>query len=486
MQIAKITLAVCLTAALSGCAFQKYRAAPISPAANAASLRARTLQDDGLRTYLWERLPAVTGEWPLKEWTLPELTLAAFYYNPELQFARGQVARAETAIITAGARPNPSIRADLGGETAPESPWIAGAGFALPIETAGKRRHRITEAERLADVARWNLASTAWAVRVQVRSALLEYSSAERGLHLLEGEESLRAEQVQLLEQRLAVGMIPRPEVDTARILQTQTVLAVKAAQGRISQAEASLAAAIGLPAAALDGLQFSWPAFDQPPSAASLAPAKIQEDAVLNRIDIRRALADYSAAEAALRLEIALQYPNFDLGPDYAFEEGSHLFSVATGLVLPVFNRNQGPIAEVAARREQTATQVLAVQAAGIAASEQALAKYTAALDQLAEAWRLLQQSVAQEQAAKQLLAAGQSDRVALNGAQLQTAVTAIAQFDALYRTQQALGNLENAVQRPLLPGDIPPLSPQSPVLRSIAPRSGAMETLHAPARKR
>ncbi len=473
MSLLKIVAVACTLGILSGCAFQKYRPAPLSPAQTAASLQNRTLGDPGLHEFMAKTAGTAATAWPLAQWNLAHLTLAAFYYNPALEIARAQVAEAEAAVVTAGARPNPSIKGDLGGETAAESPWIAGFGFSLPIETAGKRARRVTAAERLVDVARWNLAGTAWTVRAAVRSALIEYLAARRSVALLEAEERLRAEQVHLLDQRLTLGMIPRPEVDAARIQQTQTLLALQGTQGRVAQAQAALAAAIGLPTAGLGQIQFSWPAFDQLPDPASLAPGKIQEEAVLNRLDIRRALAEYSASEAKLRLEIARQYPGFDLGPDYAFEEGAHLFSVAAGLTLPVFNRNQGPIGEALARRQEMAARFLSVQASGIAASEQALAKYTAALNELAEARRLVQQSAVQEQATEKSLEAGQSDRVALNGVRLQTAVTAVAQLDALYRAQQALGDLENAVQRPLLPGDIQPLSPQALVLQPRARKS-------------
>jgi outer membrane protein TolC len=466
MQISKNVVVVFFTIILAGCAAQHYHPAPVSTGENAQSLSSRSLQDDGLRAFLRDKLPSNAGEWPLRDWSLPELTLAAFYYNPSLQIARDQVAEADAGIVTARERPNPTIQGDLGGETAPDSPWIAGAGFSLPIETAGKRRYRITEAQQLAHTARWNLASTAWVVRAQVRSALLEYLAANRNLQLLEEEERLRAEQVELLEQRLIVGMIPRPEVDTARIQQTRTLLAVQSALGRIAQARASLGAAIGVPVSALGNVSITWPNFDQPPSAESLKPTQIREDAVLNRIDIRKALASYSAADSAVRLEIARQYPNVDLGPNYAFEEGSHLFSVATSVVLPIFNRNRGPIAESVARRNELAHQVLSIQAAGIASSEQALAKYTAALNELSEARRLMQQSLAQQESVNQSFKAGQSDRVALNGTQLQTAVTRIGELDALVTAQQALGDLENAVQRPLLSGDIQPLSPRAPAL--------------------
>ena len=294
--------------------------------------------------------------WPLSQWKLPDLTLAAFYYNPALRVARAQVAEAEAAMVTARARPNPSASGDVGGETAPENPWIAGFVGSLPIETAGKRARRITAAERTADGMRWNLAVTAWKVRAQVRSALLEYITAGRSLALLQTEERLRAGQALLLQQRLAVGMIPRPELDAAQIQHTQAMLAATAAETRLDQARAALAAAIGVPASGLKGSNFVWPDFDNPPAQSSFNAAAIQEDAVLNRLDIREALAEYAASEAALQLQVARQYPDFNLGPDYAFEEGSHLFSVVLGLALPVFNRNQGPIAEAKARREQMA----------------------------------------------------------------------------------------------------------------------------------
>ncbi len=469
----KIALIICTSGLLSGCAFQKYRPAPLAPQQTAATLQSRSLTAPGLRDFMEKTGGSVATPWPLPQWDLAHLTLAAFYYNPALEIVRARVAEAEAAVVTAGERPNPSLKGDLGGETAPESPWIAGLGFSLPIETAGKRGHRIAAAERLADVARWNLATTAWRVRAQVRSTLIAYLAAQQNIGLLDAEERLRAEQVKLLEQRLAVGMIPRPEVDSARILQTQTLLALGTAEGRASQAEAALAAAIGVPTAALQGVKLAWPEFNQPPAAAALNPSAIQQDAVLNRLDIRRALADYSAAEAALRVQIANQYPNLDIGPDYAFEEASHLFSLAASLTLPVFNHNQGPVAEALARRQEIAAQFLSVQAAGVAASEQALARYRAALKELAQARQLIEQSQTQEQATQKSFTAGQSDRVALNGAQLQTAVTAVAQLDAAYRAQQALGELENAVQRPLLPGDIQPLTPQAPLLHGSETRA-------------
>jgi len=122
----KIAVVLCAAGALSGCAFQKYRLAPLSPVETAASLQARTLADPGLHAFMREKTVHPPANWPLPQWGLRELTLAAFNFNPALQVARARVSEAEAAIVTAGARPNPGVSADVGGETAPESPWIAG------------------------------------------------------------------------------------------------------------------------------------------------------------------------------------------------------------------------------------------------------------------------------------------------------------------------------------------------------------------------
>ncbi len=90
----------------------------------------------------------------------------------------------------------------------------------------------------------------------------------------------------------------------------------------------------------------------DTPPAPESLSAVQVQRDAVLNRLDIRRSLAQYAAAEAAVHSEIAKQYPNFNIGPGYTYEERNSFFTVGFSTSLPVFNRNQGPIAEAESRR--------------------------------------------------------------------------------------------------------------------------------------
>ena len=372
--------------------------------------------------------------------------------------------------MTAGARPNPTLSIAPG----IPSPYLFNLNLAVLIETAGKRGHRIETARSLEHAARLDLADSAWKVRSGVRMALLNYLLSARSLDLLRSEEQVRREQVNILEQRFSVGEIPRPEVDLARIELSRTHLTLSTAEGQIAGAQTALAASIGIPGAGLQGTDFSWSDLDSPPSTESLSPEHIQREAVLNRLDVRRSLAQYAAAEADLQLEIAKQYPDVQIGPGYTYEEKNNFFTLGLSTTLPIFNRNQGPIAEAEARRKEAAAAFLEKQAQVIAGSERALALYVAALKELAEADQSLRQlQDTHLQMMKQSVRLGEEDRLALTGVQIESSVVARARLDALTRAQSALGELEDAVQRPLNPGDMFPINPESPALNKLPKES-------------
>jgi outer membrane protein TolC len=423
-----------------------------------------------LQAFIQQNLGHRVAPWPHKTWDLETLSLAALYFNPTLESARARVAQAQAAVVTAGARPNPSLSVAPG----IPSPYLFNLDFAVPIETAGKRGHRIESARSLEHAAGFDLANSAWKVRSGVRTGLLNYLLASRSLDLLRSEEQVRQEQVNILAERFAVGEIPRPEVDLARIELSKTHLAISTAEGHVAEAKATLAASIGIPVAGLQEFNFSWADLDSPPNAESLSPEQIQRQAVLNRLDVRRALAQYAAAEADLQVEISKQYPDIQIGPGYTYEEKNNFFTLGLSTVLPIFNRNQGPIAEAEARRKEAGAAFSEAQAQVIAGSERALALYTAALKELTEADQFLRKlQDTQLRMTQQAVRLGEEDRLSLNGVQIQSSVLARARLDALARAQSALGELEDAVQRPLDPGDAFSIWHDSPALRKLPKES-------------
>jgi outer membrane protein, heavy metal efflux system len=441
----------------AGCA--TFHSQPISPEKTAAAFDARSLTNENLHAFL--ETNGVAGEWPRESWDLNALTLAAFYYQPALAEARAQLRVAQAAKITAGERPNSSISVTPGYDTQipnNPSPWMVPMNFDVPIETAGKRGKRIAVAEHLAEAARWNLVGQIWQTRSQVRAALLALYSARENDSLLAQQEMAQSNVVRLLEGQFSAGNVSSFEVTQARVALETTQLARQDALGQIGQARAQLAGALGVPLRALKGIKISFADFKIFPR--DLTAPEIQRRALLDRADVRGALAEYAASQSALQLEIANQYPDVNLGPGYAWNNGNagdNEWSLGLTVTLPVFNQNQGPIAEAKANRSEAAAHFLTVQATAISEINSALAAYDAALKKSALAKKLLDDLRKQLDSVRAQAQLGEVDALTLANAEAEYAVGTQNQTAALVQAQQALGDLEDAVQSPLtLPPEV------------------------------
>ncbi|MDE3197079.1 MAG: TolC family protein, partial [Acidobacteriota bacterium] len=164
----------------------------------------------------------------------------------------------------------------------------------------------------------------------------------------------------------------------------------------------------------------------------------------------ILRTLAEYAAAEARVRLEIANQYPNITLSPAYTFQEGFPAYTLGGALEsLPILHRNQGPIAEAEAAREEVRARFLALQTQDLGEMETALRQYRSSVS----AWNAVHDSMVavqteREDAAKRAFQAGESDRLDLTQARLAAIAADRALLDASQKAETALISLEDAVQ--------------------------------------
>jgi len=443
--------AVFVHALLGACSVQQYKAAPLSPETSASALESRSLTDPGLRSFEGYYLGHTPSEWPPGTWDFQSLSLAALYFNTELDAARARAAESRAELVTAGARPNPT----LGITPGIPSPYLLTLDLSFPLETAGKRRYRIESAQSSVLASQFDLAQSAWTVRGAVRAAMLDDLVADRSVELLGSEAKTREDQVALLDQMASLGEITRLQAGAAHIELSKAHAALGAADSQAAEARAAMAAAIGIPAAALHDVHLSWPDMDKPPAAASLPIADIRREAVINRLDVRSALERYAAAEADLRLQIAKQYPDVDIGPGYSYEEKQSYFTLGFSAAIPLFDRNRGPIAEAEARRLKAAAAFQATQADVISKSERSMAVYTAALEELEEAARLEELTAARQRAIRDSVRAGEDGRVELDDADIEHLVASRMELESVARAQRALGDLEDAVQRPLTPGD-------------------------------
>ena len=442
---------LCGAAVLCGCTH--FQSQPLAPEKSAAQFRERRLDDDGLRAFISQN-SGDAKNWPPARWDLNALTLAAFYFHPDLAVARAQWRVAEAGVVTAGARPNPSLSFAPGYDNQipnNPSPWILPVTLDIPLETAGKRRQRIAEAKQAAESARWSFVSAAWQIRSEVRSSLLDYTLAGRRADLLQQEFAAQTNIVRLLQGQFEAGAVARPELTLVQIASHKTELDLSEARAKQADARGRLAQALGVSIAALEDLNLAFDFSTEVPPALTSAAAR--GVALRERADILGALADYSAAEANLRLQIARQYPDLHLGPDYAWNNGSagdNQWSLGATLDLPILDQNQGPIAEAEARRKLAAAKFVAMQAQVCGQIDRALASVRVAQEQLQTATKLLEAERQQEKSAEAMLYAGAGDRLELLNAQLQSADAALTGLDNEGRLQSALGALEDALQQP------------------------------------
>jgi len=439
------------TALLAGCA--TYHSQPISPEKTADDFDARSLTNDALRAFL--ETNHIQGEWPRHSWDLNTLALVAFYYQPAFAEAHAQWLATQAGEVTAGERPNPSVTVTPGYDSqvpgAP-TPWIVPVTLDIPIETAGKRARRVAQAKQLSEAAYWDFVSAAWQTRSHVRDALLGFYAARENETLLAQQDLAQSNVVRLLKGQFAAGGVSDFEVTRARVALEQTQLSLQDAAGRLNQARAQLAGALGVPLRALDGVKFSFAAFNRFPR--ELTKPEVRRQALFNRADVRGALADYAASQADLQLEIASQYPDIHLGPGYAYDSGNagdNEWQLGLTLDLPLLNHNEGPVAEAEAKRTTAAAHFLSVQAAAIAEIDGALAEYDAALKESATAKSLLDDLGKQLNSVRAQANLGEVDALALADAETAYYTGAQSQFDALLKAQQSLGALEDAVQSPL-----------------------------------
>jgi outer membrane protein TolC len=434
---------------LAGCA--TYVAKPLDQSAQQTAFESRHLDAPDVQQFFERSLGHEFTPWPPKSWDITELTLAAYYFHPDLDRARAQRLTAEAAVITAGARPNPTAGASFQRSANPPggaSPWTNGLSLDFTIETAGKRDYRIERARHLAQAAKLMEAEAVWQVRSRVRASYLAAYPTEA---LVRHQRDLQEEIARILERRFVMGFASQPELTQAHLTLNQTTLALQKTQKQHAENLARLAAAVGVPAAALEGVKISYDAFDHLPPVSALPPAEMRRQALLSRPDVLATLANYEASQSALQLEIAKQYPDVLLGPGYIWDQGQMKWSLVLSLVSPLLNRNEGHIAEAKARRGEAAVTFLAVQAQAIAEVDEAWAGYGLAVHMFETADALLWSQWKTERAAAAAFQAGEADHLVWISAEYETAAAELARVHALLQALQSLARLEDALRMPI-----------------------------------
>jgi outer membrane protein TolC len=274
---------------------------------------------------------------------------------------------------------------------------------------------------------------------------MLELHGAQENIRLLEAEQALHGDAIKKLTAQMEAGNVSPFELTQARLMLNRTRLALQDARRTAATGEARLAAGVGVPLSALRAVTLDFSAFERLPEAGNS-----RRRALTQRADLMALLADYAASEAALKVELARQYPDVNLVPGYDFNSGQNRWLLGLNIEIPL-NRNRGPIAQAEARRFTAEKRFLAQQAAIIGEIDVALAAYRASRAKAATAAQLAKEAATAAQTTKRMVDAGEVSALELTRRQIEASTANIAHTAAELEALTTAGPLEDAMQSPL-----------------------------------
>lgn len=308
-----------------------------------------------------ELAPTPIRPGPLQRWTLVGVMRVVEVQHPKIKALAAQRAVLDAQVLTARSSiPNPSLLSDNG-----TAEYTYRLGISQTLELGGKRRRRVDVASSRHGVLDAELRILAASLRAEARRTYMEaYFAQEREKQLI----ALIGSVDYLLRVADArPGDIPAADLLEARITRLKARQALEQAKFEHLQADIRLNNLLGNdPNVELD---LASPARDQPPRWLDgdgdddwreefLAAYELLIDEALRQ---RPELARLKRAREVLgreeRLARANRAPNMSLsaGPDYVPGGRPQVGAfVMVGLELPIFNRQQGPLAEARARRDQ------------------------------------------------------------------------------------------------------------------------------------
>ena len=291
--------------------------------------------------------------------TLRTALAAALLGNPTLAGRAWELRAREAQRLQAGLRKNPEANLeveDIGGSGDFEG--VEGSQTTLRLsqllELGGKREARTALATTDLDLAGWDYETARVDLLAHTAQAFFAVLRAQEEAALRQEEVRVAESVVTTAEQRLHAGIAPSLEGTRARVALEQARLAAEQADLELDHTRHTLSAWWGKP----------LPAFERADGDLERLPPLPDRALLLARLDASPAVARFEAEEAqrraALRVEESRAVPDVTVaaGPRWisALSEATVVGQVL--VPLPLFNRNQGAIAEARHRVSKLAAE--------------------------------------------------------------------------------------------------------------------------------
>lgn len=276
--------------------------------------------------------------------TLEEANTIALFYAPALVSERRRHQVAAAQLLQAGLLPNPEL---FVGPRWSTDGLIFPASLMFEIPLGGELSAEEDAARAELDGAAWRVMEAELGVLEEVRLLFLRIQALREQRAQ---QEVLRVEAqriVEWVEQLSSAGEVDVLTLQLARMEREDVIASIQRYDIELTRATTELLGMIGLhPMASVE-----------PTTTVSLLTAvelpEADADRVLRHPRMKVQELEYMKADGLLRLEVARQYPNPRIGPDLEYDRGDLQLGLGLILPIPLFDQNEGQIAEAVAMRQ-------------------------------------------------------------------------------------------------------------------------------------
>ena len=272
----------------------------------------------------------------------------------EVKIARGRLMTAR--LISAF---NPVLEGEGGPRTLPGLGPHADyrAGLSMELEVAGQRGLRIAEAERNLQRAEATYRDFGRTFTTKLARAFYQALFAHERLRLLRRVEELNRRLVEVTQVRFQAGDVSGLETNVAAVRYGRARKETLDGQRELTQALLELRRLVGVEA-------LISPAGEIPVIASPVGPQELLERARVNLPDLSAKLRELDRAEAEIALRRREIFPNPSLGISFHREgNGDKIVMGSLAIPLPIFNRRQGELESLEARKVQARAELLALE---------------------------------------------------------------------------------------------------------------------------
>lgn len=453
--------ALLLSGAINACSLQTYVPAPLDVNNKVTAYHQHKLSSPELSNFL--KLNHASAPEQNQPWQLPALIQSALFLHPDLDLAKATYRATALEVAHGKQKPLPSISTQIARSNRANGdidPFAMSLSIDLPVQTNDKQTINIAKLTHISELAKLDIAQTAWRIRTNVLQSALGLYQQQKEAALLNKTVTIHQDIVSMLIKRVSYGETDRTTLDTAERALQSAQQQLDTSHRSLATLRAKLAQSLGISANATANVLINHQTFEQALATHRLndfSQVKTQRAAMINHLALRKALLQYAVAEQSLKLEYAKQIPDIVLSPGYAFEFGDSVWSLGFNSLMTLLHKNKVGIAKATQLRSNEVAQFEAIQHQVISTSQIALSEFQAANAQLIAHQNTIQSSKARHARLQKQFKAGLIDRLTLTEGKLHSIQVAQTTQSLEHQLLSSLIGLEAATQTSILTTDDP-----------------------------